>query len=291
LALGWRNASARFAVPVEAGDLLVGASTLLILFVLIAYAAKFMRRPGVAIDDLRILPGRAGLGAAVLCLYLLAIGLVPYAPDPARGVLILGMALHLLLGAAMFYVFATGPAEQRRVNPAWHLIFSGWVVAALGLATMGLTLAATWLFWAALSIAVAIWIMSLQQLAREKVPAPLRPLLAIHLAPAALLGSVAAGLGGEAIAYVFALLCGVGLVLFGLRSRWLLEAGFSPLWGALTFPLAATANLWLTLGDIWRIPGAIALVAATLIIPPIAIRIYKMWAKGELALKTGAVIA
>ncbi len=138
---------------------------------------------------------------------------------------------------------------------------------------------------------MAIWTLSLQQFSRETVPAPLRPLLAIHLAPAALLGSVAAGLGGEAIAQVFALLSALMLAVLVVRGPWLLAGGFSPLWGALTFPLAASATLWLSLGGVWRIPGGIVLVLATLVIPPIATRIYKMWAKGDLALKTGASIA
>jgi tellurite resistance protein len=131
----------------------------------------------------------------------------------------------------------------------------------------------------------------MQQLSRETIPAPLRPLLAIHLAPAALLGTVAAGFHSEAIWGTFALLSSVGILALLAGAFWLLKAGFSPMWGALTFPLAALANFWLTLGDMWRIPGGIALVAATLIIPPIAIRIFKDWAKGQLAIKTNAATA
>jgi tellurite resistance protein len=191
----------------------------------------------------------------------------------------------------MLYVFATGPAEQRRVNPTWHLLFSGWIVAALVAAQLGLATVAAALFWLALICALVIWSLSLQQLSRETVPAPLRPLLAIHLAPAALLGTTAALLGALALAFVFALGAALLLLLLVLRGRWLLAAGFSPLWGALTFPLAATATLWLSLGDLWLLPGAAALVAATAILPAIAIRLYKMWAKGDLAAKTGAARA
>lgn len=291
LALGWRKASVSFDLPMAAADVLAGAVTLLCLFVFITYAVKMLRRPGVVLEDLRILPGRAGLAAGVLMLYLLAALLAPHALQPARAVLAFGEALHLGLTAAMVYVLATGPAEQRRVNPTWHLLFSGWIVAAMVSAQLDLIAVAVLLFWGALGIAVAIWVISLQQFSRETVPAPLRPLLVIHLAPAAVIGTTAAMLSGVAVSYVFAMAAALMVLFFLVRLRWLLAAGFSPLWGALTFPLAATANLWLTLGDEWRLPGAVALVAATLIVPAILIRIYKMWAKGALALKTGAAIA
>lgn len=291
LALGWRKGAEVFDLPAAVGEVLTGAVTLLCCFVLLTYLVKALRRPAVMLDDLRILPGRAGLAAGVLVVYLLAMAIGPYLPGAARTVLATGAALHLALTGAMLYVLATGPAEQRRVNPAWHLLFSGWIVAALAAAQLGLMAVAVWLFWGALVIAVVIWVLSLQQFARQTVPAPLRPLLAIHLAPAAVIGTTAAHLGGLALAQIFAISAAVLLLVFAARGRWLLAGGFSALWGALTFPLAATAMLWLTLGGIWRIPGGLALVAATLIVLPIALQIYKIWAKGELALKTGAAIA
>lgn len=291
LALGWRKAAQVFGLPPGLAEALSGAVTLLCAFVFLAYLGKLLRRPAVVLEDLRILPGRAGLSAGVLMLYLIAAILGPYLPGAAMAVLAGAGALHLGLCAAMLYVFATGPAEQRRVNPTWHLLFSGWIVAALVAAQLGLATVAAALFWGALICALVIWSLSLRQLARETVPAPLRPLLAIHLAPAAVFGTTAAQFGALALAWVFALGAALLLALFVLRGRWLLAAGFSPLWGALTFPLAATAMLWLTLGGIWRLPGAVALVAATLVVPLIAVRIYKMWAKGELAPKTGAALA
>jgi len=93
------------------------------------------------------------------------------------------------------------------------------------------------------------------------------------------------------LALGFGVVSAVLLAALGLAGRWLLRAGFSPLWGALTFPLAATASFWLSLGGGWRIPGGLVLVAATLIVIPIAIQVVKLWAKGQLAVKTNAAIA
>lgn len=291
LGLGWRRGAEAFGVPLGLAEALLGAITLLAAFVVLAYLVKLVRRPAVVLDDLRILPGRAGLAAAVLCLYLMALALGPIAAGLAQTVFALGIVAHLMLNAAVVYTLAKGPAEQRRVNPVWHLTFTGWIVGALAAQGLGYALLATGLFWLSLLAAVTIWTFSLQQLSRERVPAPLRPLLAIHLSPAALLGAVATGFQASGIAQAFAILAALGLAALVVKARWLLAAGLSPLWGALTFPLAATANFWLALGDVWRLPGALTLIAATLIIPPIAFNILRLWARGELAAKTNAATA
>ncbi|MBK5946784.1 hypothetical protein CCR83_10155 [Rhodobacter veldkampii DSM 11550] len=291
LGLAWRRGAGEFGVPLAAVEGFMGAVTLLFLFGALAYAVKFARRPGMIIDELRVLPGRAGVAAGVLSVYLLAGSLGPYAPDEARPVLLLGLALHLALIGLVLVGFARGPVEQRRVNPVWHLHFSGLVVAAMVAQGLGVAALVAPLFWGALGVAVAIWAVSLDQFRRETVPAPLRPLLAIHLAPLSLLGTVAQGMGFTGLALGFGVLSALLLAALVLGGRWLLAAGQSPLWGALTFPLAATASFWLTLGGVWRLPGGLLLVAATLAIPPIAVFVLKLWAKGQLAVKTNAAIA
>lgn len=291
LALGWRRGVGEFALPAGFADLLAGAAMALGLFALLSYVVKFARRPAVVLDDLRILPGRAGVASAVLCLYLLAAILGPLAPQEARPILLLGMAVHAAFTVALIYVFATGPAEQRRVTPVWHLSFTGWIVAAMVALGLDLPGVARVLFWGSLMTAMAIWSLSIQQFSRESVPAPLRPLLAIHLAPAAIFGLTATGFGAQGIAQVFGLITAAGLALGLIRLRWLTAAGFSPLWGAFTFPMASIASLWLSLGGVWRLPGAVLLIAATIAIPVIAAKIFKLWASGQLALKTNAAIA
>ncbi|MEZ5883802.1 MAG: tellurium resistance protein [Paracoccaceae bacterium] len=291
LGLGWRRGAGQFDLPQALPDLLLGAVTLLFLFAAVAFVAKILRRPAVLLEDLRILPGRAGLAAGALSVYLFAGVLGPLAPGLAHGVLLAGLVLHAALIAAVLYVFATGPAEQRRVNPVWHLTFTGPIVAAMVAQGLGEATLAVVLFWVALVAAAGIWLVSLQQFAKSSVPAPLRPLLAIHLAPAALLGTVAAGFGATGLALAFAVLTAGLLAALLMRAGWLLEAGFSPLWGAFTFPLAAVANFWLVLGGAWRLPGGLALVAATVVIPPIAIKVMQLWAKGQLAVKTNAATA
>lgn len=291
LGLAWRRAGEVFELTDGPGEVILGGVTLLFLFAAMAYVAKLLRRPKALADDIRILPGRAGVAAAVVSIYLLSLTVLPYDPNAARQVLYVGLVLHVLLVAVLVYVLATGPAPQRRVTPVWHLSFAGFIIAALaaaGLESYGMALI---LFGLSALIAAFVWAVSLEQIVREDVPAPLRPLLAIHLAPMALIGLTAAALELDAVAMGSAGIAALMLVWLIARARWLTESGFSALWGAFTFPLAAAAALWLTLGDLWCWPGLAALMLATIIVPAIAWRVVRDWARGQLAIKTNAAIA
>lgn len=291
LGLAWRRGVDAFGFPGGVAELLLGAVSLLFLFCLIAYAVKLMRRPKVVLEDLRILPGRAGLAAMVLSLLLLAATLVPYVPGIALVLLWAGLALHLGLAGLLLHNLLSGPEEARVLTPVWHLSFVGFIVGGIAAVPLGLASLAQALFAATLPLAIAIWVLSAMQLLRRVPPAPLRPLLAIHLAPAALLGSVALLTGFAGLAQAFAMLGGAILIALLLAGRWITAAGFSPLWGAFTFPLAAYAGLLLALDGVWPVLGALVLIVATLAIPPIAFRILKLWAQGALAIKTNAAIA
>ncbi len=291
LGLAWRRAADTLAVTYGPAEAIIGAVTLLFLFAFLAYLVKTARRPAVVLEDLRILPGRAGIGAMVLCFYLMSIALEPYGTAVARAIFFGGLGLHTLLVLVLIYRLATGPAEQRRVTPVWHLNFVGFIIGALAAIQFGYYLLCLSLFTITLFIAAFIWAASADQGLRETVPAPLRPLLAIHLAPAALLGLVAGAMGLTTAAQFFAAIAAAILLWLVIRARWLTAAGFSPLWGAFTFPLAAAASLWLTLGGVWLWPGIGALVAATLMIPAITFRVLRLWARGQLAIKTNAAIA
>jgi tellurite resistance protein len=145
-----------------------------------------------------------------------------------------------------------------------------------------------------LLIAGVIYAVSLAQLGKQGPPPPLRPLQAIHLAPMALFGQAAHLLGLEVTAVIFAVFANVVLAVLLWRARYLTKAGFSPLWGAFTFPLAAYSGLMLALwqvSEVFLVLGGLSLVAATLVIPAIAAKVLQLWAKGVLAAKTNAAVA
>lgn len=293
LALAWRGATAQFGLPQGVSGIMTGMAVAACGFAVLAYAAKLARRPAVLAEELRTLPGRAGLGAALVGIYVAAQLLGPYAPGLARTVLIGGMAAHLAFWAVAIPVMARTPG-QGRVSPVWQLNFVGPIVAAQAAAGFGWMGLAQALWWPMAAFAGFIWIVSLRQAAAERVPAPLRPLLMIHLAPIAMLGNVAAALGWQGVALVLAWAAAAALVLAALRLRWLVEAGFSPLWGAFTFPLAATAGLWTAVSGFapgWALAAQALLVAASLVVLPILFLVWRAWASGGLAMKTNAAIA
>lgn len=293
LAVAWRRAVDAFQVPASPSEVLFGATTLLFLFLLVAYLAKVVRRPAVVVEDLAILPGRAGLAAMSLSGMLMSVGLMPYSVALAEIVLGLFIATHALIAALVIRALVTGPAEARTVTPVWHLTFVGFIIAPIAALPLGWSMLSTAIFWVSLALAVFVWGASLAQFARRDVPSPLRPLLAIHLAPASVLGSVAMLLGYQYIALALGLFALVILVALLVRPFWLLDSGFSPLWGAFTFPLAAFASLMQMLGaygmgEPFRYLGGVALVAATFLVPVVWWKINQLWAKGVLAVKTNA---
>ena len=294
LGLAWRAASENLGVTAAFGDLILGATALLYVFALVAYLAKPLRRPNVLLEELRVLPGRAGLAAAGLCLLLLASAIAPMTPALAMGLAMTGVVVHFAFAILMIRVLMTGPAEGRVVTPVFHLVFVGFIIAGLSANDLARPDLAQALLWATLVPAGVIWGISLRQLATRIPPAPLRPLLAIHLAPASLFATVAIGAGLPQVALVFVGVGAVILIALLARIRWLTEAGFSPLWGAFTFPVAAYAGALLRVsGGVgpMGVAGGVLLVAASLFIPVIAYRVLKAWADNSLAVKTNAAEA
>ncbi|MFO1165384.1 MAG: tellurium resistance protein [Paracoccus sp. (in: a-proteobacteria)] len=293
LALAWRLAAQRFGLPDALPGMLAGGAMAAWAFATLAYGAKLARRPAVLAEELRILPGRAGVGAALVCIYAAAQILGPFAPAAARILLILGLGAHLIFWAVLIPVLLRVPG-QGRVTPAWQLNFVGPIVAVQAAAGFGWTGFAAALWWPMAAAAVLIWALSLRQAWREDIPAPLRPLLVIHVAPVAMLGASAAALGWHGVAAGFAWALVPVLAAIVLRVRWLTEAGFSPFWSAFTFPLAASAGLWLAMSYTapgWAGPARMLLVVASLVVVPILFLVWKSWAQGRLAVKTNAAIA
>ncbi|TVS01388.1 MAG: tellurium resistance protein [Rhodobacteraceae bacterium] len=293
LGLAWRAAGSAYGALEGFGDLILGATALLYLFVLVSWLAKPLRRPGVIGEELRVLPGRTGLAAASLGLMLLSTALAPLAPWLGFGLALLAFVLHLLLVAVFVRILWLGPPEGRVVSPEWHLVFVGFIIGGLTASMLGAHLVAQALVWLMLVPAGVIFAVSLWQFLKARPPAPLRPLLAIHLAPLCLFALVAHG-AGIAVAPVFAALAGAMFVVLLISVPWLTQAGFTPLWGAFTFPLAAFANVLVTLSGGEGLLGMAAagtLVLATGAVGVIAWRIFQLWPGGKLAAKTNAAEA
>lgn len=294
LGLALRRGVDVIGYPPALPEMILGGVSLLWVLATLAYGVKLRQRTGVILDDLAILPGRTGLSAMSLGLLLLAATLLPYMPQGAAALMFAGLALHGVIAALILYVLTKGPEEGRHVTPAWHLHFVGFIIAGLVAGPLGYGLLGMTLLVGSAIVAALIWAVSLVQLARRIPPAPLRPLLAIHLAPASLLGTVAWLLGMQGVAVGFAVLGAVILAGLVVTIRWVTVSGFSALWGAFTFPLAAYTSLLFALAGPYPVlewPALGSLIACLGIVPAIAIRILQMWTKGTLAAKTNAATA
>lgn len=287
--LALRRGLAAFGLPADMGELVLGLAVALWLFAAVGYGVKLARRPAVLFADLRVLPGRAGLSAAVLSLMLVAAAAAPIWPMAAQVALFAGLALQGALAVLILWLVWRGPAEQRGVTPVWHLHFAGFIIGGLAAVSLGLTGLATMLLWATIPVAVLLWLVALWQLVTRIPPAPLRPLLAIHLAPASLFVTVAGGLGQSGVMLVAVTVAAAIFLALVLCVRWLTESGFSPLWGAFTFPLAAFANALLALR--LDVTGAIVLALATALTLTVLLRTLRGWMSGDLAARTNAAEA
>ena len=300
LAFAWMRTVDAFDFTPAVGQILMGAVTVLYLYLLGNYLAKVAKRPGVLGEDLKVLPGRAGLAAMTMAGMLLALAVLPFSMVAAKVILVLAVAAHALLALMFLKNFLPGPAEARSVTPVMHLTFVGFIVSPFAALQMGWAVFSQIVFLFAVLAAIVIWIASALQFIRQDVPAPLRPLLAIHVAPASLLGTVALLMGNGALGLAFGIFAILLVLLLLARGPWVIAAGFSPFWGAITFPLAAFSSLMMVLGTanmgpadglVFDLIGAVALVAATFFTPWVLTKVVQLWLKGQLAVKTNSAVA
>jgi tellurite resistance protein len=291
LGLAWRRAAVVYGLPIQVSDLILGAVILLLAFAWLTYLAKVLRGPRTLVADLAILPGRGGLAAATMGLAAAAAALVPVAPDLARGLWWVALAAHAAVALLVAKSLIEAPPEGRLVSPVWHLAFVGFIVLGLSAAELGHQTLLAAILAVTLAAAGFIWLASLAQLTRVTPPPPLRPLLVVHLAPASLFGLVAMPAGHPGLAFGFAVVSLALALGLAASARWLLAGGFTPFWGAMTFPLAAFAGLMVAQSGqalAFAVAGPVALVAATVLVPWIAYRVLKLWASGRLSAVTNA---
>ena len=296
LGLAWRAGHWVFGLPAGPVELLLGAVSLLFLFALAAYAAKITLRPAVVAEDARTLPGRAGLAALTMSIMLLAAILVPYTPGLAGVILYSGFALHVALALHILIRLIRAPAEVGPATPNLYMVFVGIVVSPACAIPLRHDILALGVLLYCTVVTLFLCALTLPALVRKRDAAPLRPLHAIHLAPTGMITAGAALIGLDWLAIAMLIWSSLLFLLLAARLRWMVEAGFSGFWGAYTFPLAAYAGAWVAVHDsfAWdaaRVAGGLAMVLATLAIPPIAFRILRLWADGSLAAKTNAAIA
>ncbi|MBL1437974.1 MAG: tellurium resistance protein [Rhodobacteraceae bacterium] len=295
LSLAWRGLGQSFGLTAGFGDILLGVTTVLLAFFALSYVAKLIARPGVLMEDLKSPPGRAGLSAISMSFIVFAAGLLPYG-ELARYVWWFGILLHVVIVTFVVKSISKAPPEGRSVTPFQLLPFVGLITAPLAGVALGYTLISQVLTYLSLVVLVVILVKLAAKFIRTRPPEPLRPSYAIILAPMGLFGMAFGQFGPEILFTVFYILAWVVALVLLVFAKWLTASGFSPVWGGLTFPVAVFTNI-----NIMAISKGFGLVAttgaiaggliATALIFFIAYKALKMWAKRDLAKKTGSAVA
>ncbi|MEM9010686.1 MAG: tellurium resistance protein [Pseudomonadota bacterium] len=294
LGLALRRGGDAGLIPAWVGEGMLLLAALVVLTALSAYLAKVIARPRVVWEDLAQPPARAALPAGVMAFGLLAGALAPYAPGLGRGILVISLILHLGLIGLVALELARPAALGRVVSPFLFLPFVGLIAMPISAVPLGWSGLATVLMLLTMPPFAVIFMGSLIRAIRHPTPAPLRPILAILLAPVALFLTATLLLGWANLASFF--LCFVLTVAAALlaRARWLTAAGWTPAWGSFTFPLAAFAGALLLASERFGALAPLAaavLLAATIIIPTLAVRALLAWRDGSLARTTAAAAA
>jgi tellurite resistance protein len=241
----WRKAAETLGAPAAIGEIWLALAIALSSVCAVFYARRLALRPAAILDDLGPVPARAAVSAASMCMMLTAAALVPYAPGLAALVLLVGVAHHLIHAGMVLWVLVHSPPEERVINPTLYLPFVGQIVAPIAGVPLGYWTASAVLYWSAVAAWVVITAVSLQHILSAPIPKPLRQGMVIFLAPSGV-GVISADLLDASWSPAMMVVFGVAVAGFAIwlatRIGWLVAGGWTPAWGAFTFPTVALAG-------------------------------------------------
>ncbi len=244
LGLAWRLAAETLGAPAPLGEGLLAVGTLAWLLLLALHGWRGVRHPSALRGDLTHPVRGAFAGAASIGAMLVAGGLGPYAPVAGHALWALGAAAHLVIAALTLRALLAAPREVATLTPVLLIPLVGNIVAPI----IGVGFGEATLGWACFGVGAFLWlalhpILLARLVAGPPLPPPLRPTLAILLAPPALGAIALAQLGGGHGVGPLALWGAAVVValalLLNLRDFLLLPFSLSA-W-SYTFPAAAFA--------------------------------------------------
>ncbi|MGB0411684.1 MAG: hypothetical protein ACPGFA_08870 [Pikeienuella sp.] len=297
IGLPWLSVAETMGGPKWFAGAWISVSAVAVLFCMASYLAKLMVAPRVLLIDLNPAPGRAAVSAGSMCLLVLAAALVRLtgAAQPALALWCLGLGLHAVYALCVLYAIWADGLRNFRFSPVLFLPFVGFIVATFGGPDLGQKALSHYLFWAALPSFLLIFVFSAPRFLLWPTAIPQRAAAAILLAPVSLLATASFILGMERFFDLFFIAaCAVAAGLL-VGVRWLTAGGWTPLWGAFTFPLSAfTATMVIAAnryGGAWEYAAWIVLIISSAIIAYLFTLTMWAWSRGRLAPATGAATA
>ncbi len=265
LGAAWRSASRAYGVSDWLADALLAVSAALFVAVLAAQVLRVARGVSFRAELEHPVSGSlAALGPASLLL--LAAGVTIHSRDLALVLFWIGAACQVAIGVWLVGRWFLAAADAKVVTPALHLPAVGNLVAAIAAGAVGRA-DAGWLFFGA---GVVLWLVVAAALldryvSAGELPAAVRPLVALEIAPPAAALLAWQSLESGAPDVVSRILLGFALfqalVVARLLGR-LRDVPFSPSYWAFAFPLAALAG-----GALRQSAAAPGSVAAALALP------------------------
>jgi tellurite resistance protein len=244
----WQVAAAHGLAPVSVGGGLLVVAAAAWVAVLAAYLRGLRPLGATLRQDLT--DRTAGPFASLIVLtpmLIAAEGVHPLAPAAGQVLVDVFLVLTLLLGAWITGDWIVGPVERDRIHPGWFLpTVAGGFVAAAAAATVGQPGVAMGLFglgllcWAMLGPVVLA-----RLIVGPMLPVPLRPTLAIEVAPAAVASLAWFAMNGDRVDAVAWVLGGFGLLMVLVQLRLLplyLRLRFMPSTWAFVFSWTAVAS-------------------------------------------------
>ncbi len=244
LGAAWRSAARAYGVSDWLADALLAVSAALFLGVLAAQVLRAVRGGALRAELEHPISGSlAALGPASLLL--VAAGVSVHFRDLALVLFWIGAAGQVGIGVWLVGRWLLAAADPKAVTPALHLPSVGFLLAAVAAGGVGRA-DAGWLFFGA---GVVLWLVVAAALldryvSAGELPAAVRPLVALEIAPPAAALLAWQALEGGAPDVVSRILLGFALfqalVVARLLGR-LRDVPFSPSYWAFAFPLAALA--------------------------------------------------
>ena len=296
LALGWRNAADVMPqISEDIGNLMLALSLAFFLWYLFFYFVKVALRPSVVMEDLHSPPARAGMAAAAMCMMLLAAALLPlgfYVPL----VWWTGVAMSIFATVVVLLAILRDPPEKRHFSTFQYYTFVGPVVGPIAGIELGYVRESVILINAALVAWLIVTAGIILTWRRDPPPPALRPSIMIFLAPPCLFALGYGHLGWEGFFTLFYWLSNITAAVLVAMLPWMMRGGYSPVWAAFTFPIAAFLDLQvfaLTKGYGWyaQVGVWVGLIIGTPLILWICYRFMLDWVTGDLTRRSHGAIA
>jgi tellurite resistance protein len=246
LGLCWRVAAQVLSAPHAIGEGLIALSAVLFVVLGAMYILKLFNAPDAVVAEFRNSATCSQFGCLTIALLLLAVGILPYAPQSALAIWSVSAAGQCLLLLVLLGRWISEPTEVGNSMPSWLLPITGNATAAIA----GVPLGFPEISWFLFAVGLGFWLTFLPLLLNrlifhhEPLPGRLAPTLAVLVASPAVICLGWLQLTGRVdetyriilfITLFFALLV---LYLWRLAAR----SPVSVIWWAYTFPSAVLAT-------------------------------------------------